>query len=376
MRSGDATRDPILDSRLKEIVKNNKLSGIVAATWGKGELLRIGAAGVRRVGSLPLLQTTDKMHLGSCTKAMTSTLVAILVEDGLLTMHSTLCDIFGDWDMIHPQVAKITVRQLMLHRSGLAGDPSLVKAWALPANKSNQENRVTMLQEVLQKAPDHNSDDWIFQYSNLGYIVLGAVVEQVTGQSWEYLMQKRLFGPLNITSAGFGKPADDTLPPMQPWGHSASGQKSWIPWRQGGPQPKNVDNPKIYGPAGTVHMSLEDWAKFASLHLLEHSSDSILSHDALAALQDPTSPGPSPSQPGITEYASGWVVAEREWAGGKVLMHSGSNTVWFSTIWLAPRRDLAFLAVTNTCNHKATNDAVAAMLDLLDDAGTVAVTSG
>jgi hypothetical protein len=53
------------------------------------------------------------------------------------------------------------------------------------------------------------------------------------------------------------------------------------------------------------------------------------------------------------DYAAGWGVASREWAGGVTLTHSGSNTLWFATTWIAPRKDLVLAAVTNQANDEA-----------------------
>lgn len=160
--------------------------------------------------------------------------------------------------------------------------------------------------------------------------------------------QERLFAPLRTISAGFGLPADKSIPPLQPWGHD-----SRIPWKHGGRSPKNVCNPSVFGPAGSLHMALEDLAKFASLYPKEQSPG-IISHDSIAALHDPTNPGPPlEGLLGSTRYAAGWGVAEHHWAGGRVLQHSGSNTMWYSVIWFAPERILAFMAAINTFNAKA-----------------------
>lgn len=355
--SCDNSNNEALAQKLDQIVYDYKLPGIVAATWHHGEIVRIASAGVRKVGfnAVPM-ESTDKMHLGSCTKAMTSTLLAMLMEDktNLLTMNSTLGQIFDDW-ILHPQIQQISIRQLMLHRSGLDANPS---SRVYNETKSNMENREILLQDLFQTAPVNNPNDWIYLYSNIGYIILGAVAEKVTGQSWEDLMQNRLFGPLGITSAGFGPPADNAiLPPLQPWGHIRTLWGRLL-------LPRNVDNPAIYGPAGTVHMSLEDWAKFASLHLMENNTNTaqLLSKESLDALHDPNSPGPLPHS-----YAAGWGVLEREWADGIALQHSGSNTLWFSTIWLAPKRELAFLVASNVFDAKAVDAAVVAMLGLLEN---------
>ena len=66
-----------------------------------------------------------------------------------------------------------------------------------------------------------------------------------------------------------------------------------------------------------------------------------------------------------SKYAMGWVVDQRPWAGGRVLTHNGSNTMWFCVTWIAPERDFAVLV---TCNEggddaaKACDEASAALI--------------
>jgi len=70
------------------------------------------------------------------------------------------------------------------------------------------------------------------------------------------------------------------------------------------------------------------------------------------------------SAPG-SPYAFGWGVATRDWAGGRVLQHAGSNTMWYATVWLAPERNIAMFAVTNAAGDagaQGTDAAVAALI--------------
>jgi CubicO group peptidase (beta-lactamase class C family) len=89
-------------------------------------------------------------------------------------------------------------------------------------------------------------------YSNGGYIVAGAMLEALTGQTWETLMEQELFQPLGITTAGFGAPGTSAVRD-QPWGHLRSGG-TWTPLSPG----PGADNPAAIGPAGTVHIALSD----------------------------------------------------------------------------------------------------------------------
>ena len=100
------------------------------------------------------------------------------------------------------------------------------------------------------------------------------MMEKKTGKSWEDLMTKEIFQPLGMTTAGFlapGSPNDVN----QPWGHTdVSGQRV----------ANKGDNPAALGPAGTVHASLADWAKFARLHLDGSEGSLSLSASALTRL--------------------------------------------------------------------------------------------
>ena len=118
------------------------------------------------------------------------------------------------------------------------------------------------------------------------------------------------------------------------------------------------------GPAGTVHCSVPDWAKFAALHLAgERGRSKLLRPATLRTLHIP---------PPSCEYAGGWFVGERSWAGGTVFNHNGSNTGWFATIWIAPVRNIAILVATNQGDkqaEKASDQASGALIKALPALG-------
>ena len=141
-------------------------------------------------------------------------------------------------------------------------------------------------------------------------------------------MEERLFTPLGMYSAGFGAPGTPAGVD-QPWGHRRGSGNAWVPSR--------FDNAAALGPAGTVHVSIADWAKFIQLWF-PNSEPKILDREALNTLITP--------RPGI--YAAGWFVVDRPWAAGLALNHTGTNTYWFSLLWVAPNRERAYLAVANS----------------------------
>ena len=311
--------DPIRDA--------HHLPGIIGAIVRGDALTAIGAVGIRKIGSAESLRVQDQVHLGSCTKAMTATLIGMLIDEGLLSWSTTFRDVFPDQaSRFHADFQATTLQQLLNHRAGLPHDASW---WNLPGLTTTDQRRAAMV-SLLGKAP-LTRPGTVYAYSNAGYVLAGLMAEEVSGHSWDELMQQRLFDPLKMASAGFGPPGKaDSGRVDQPWGHHEN---------HGLVEPTRQDNAPCMGPAGTVHCSVPDWGKFASLHLRGAQGKARLLNPAtFRALHTPP-PG--------SEYAGGWIIVDRSWAGGSALNHNGSNLVWYCSIWIAPVRDFATLVATN-----------------------------
>jgi CubicO group peptidase (beta-lactamase class C family) len=311
-----------------------------------GEVVALGASGVRRQGADARVTPGDRWHLGSCTKAMTATLVARLVERGSLGWSTAVGDAFAaSIEPIDPAWKRVTVEQLLQHRGGAPADLGADGLWARLWRREGSplEQRAQLVRGVLAKPPASDPGTR-FVYSNAGYAIAGAMLEQICDGPWEDLMRREIFDSLGMASAGFGAPgAADALD--QPCGHTLE-QGAWIPV-EAGPE---ADNPPAIGPAGAVHATLEDWAKFVGAHVAGARGESgLLKAETFARLHALPSEG---------DYALGWARPERPWAGGRVLTHSGSNTMWFAVVWAVPAKDAAILV---TCN--AGGDAAARACD-------------
>ena len=318
------------DERVNKILAAQRdfhhLPGMAGAIFKGESLAVIGAVGVRKLGSDEAMRVGDRVHLGSCTKAMTATVIGILVDEGKLKWSSTIGEVFPkEAGALHEDYQKASLHQLLSHRAGLPANT----AWGLLGKKrTTTDQRRVLLSAVLKDAPK-SKPGTKFEYSNVGYALAGLMAEQVTGMAWEVLMKERLFEPLGMTSAGFGAPGEGGKI-QEPWGHHEVGGR--VEASQG-------DNAPALGPAGTVHASLPDWAKFGMLHNQgERGKARLLKAGTFRALHTPDA-GES--------YVGGWMVVKRPWAGGTALTHSGSNTMWYATIWLAPGRDFGTLVATN-----------------------------
>ena len=309
-----------------------RLPGMIGGVVRGEELSSIGAVGIRKIGSPESIRVDDLVHLGSCTKAMTATMIGTLVDEGKLRWDSTVREVFPEQaEGFHPDYRSVTLRQLLAHRAGLPHD---VAWWEMGRGLPVVDQRRALLARALRVAPESRPGSK-YSYSNTGYVLAGMMAEAVTRAPWEDLMRRRVFGPLGMASAGFGPPGTRGKVDHA-WGHRASGDLV---------EAVHEDNSPAMGPAGTVHCSVRDWARFASFHLRGGLGGvRLLKPETLKALH---TPGPG------EEYAGGWLVVERSWAGGRALSHSGSNTLWFCTIWVAPAKDFAVLVATNAAGKPA-----------------------
>ena len=129
----------------------------------------------------------------------------------------------------------------------------------------------------------------------------------------------------------------------------------WIPEQQ---QPVHADNPAALAPAGMVHCSIGDLAKYAAWQLHgARGQGTLLKATTFKKLHTRFKRDGN--------YACGWNVEHRDWAGGDALFHGGSNGTFMTAIWLAPQKDFAVVACANLGEagaQEAVDKAVSALI--------------
>jgi CubicO group peptidase (beta-lactamase class C family) len=331
-----------------EVIRNkHDLPALAVVVVKDGRICDRAAVGVRKWGDPTPVTTNDVFHIGSDTKSMTATLTAMLIEEGKLRWDSTIAEVFPELKgRMDKQYEAVTVGQLLTHRGGVPGAPpaaAWARAWEQRGTPAQQ--RYEFIQAVLAQPPAATPGTKMI-YSNQGYAIVGAMLEKITGTPWETLITERLFKPLHMDTAGFGPPG--ILGGVdQPWGHTR---------KLGITLPVQSDNPPAISPAGRVHCSLDDLARFTIFHMQRGVTNGLLKPETLRKLHTPPAGG---------DYACGWVVVKRGWAGGTALTHAGSNTMWYVVMWLAPEKDFSVIAATNIAGPDAEqgcDEAVAAMI--------------
>ncbi|HSV99288.1 MAG TPA: serine hydrolase domain-containing protein [Sedimentisphaerales bacterium] len=327
-----------LASDLTPIREEFQFPAVGAAVILEGRLHALGVMGVRKDGDKAQAEPNDAFHLGSCTKAMTGSLIGMLVQQGKLKWETPLAEYFPDLkDTMHPDYRGVTLVHLLSHRAGV---PSMTAGFAPATNfqlfqirmmKSPVEQRKRIAEIVLALAPENKPGEKE-QYSNAGFTIAGVIAESVMGESYEDLLTRMLFTPLGMRTAGFGSMGTpgrtDAL-----WGHRKDGDK--IVPIEPGPQ---ADNPPFLTPGGRVHCSMADWAKYVQCILTAARGEAaLLPASCVRPLKEPPFGG---------HYAPGWSLHDRDW-GGRVLTHSGTNTMHYAIVWVAPQKNFAVLVAAN-----------------------------
>lgn len=348
---GEPTRAaPDGTARLEAVRAKHDVPALGMALVGPEGAEAVVVTGVRARGHGARVRTDDPWHIGSCTKAMTATLLAqVLHGRKQPTWQSTLPQV---WPALakgmHPQWKTATLEHLIRNVSG-APHETPERLWStLWENEGPVTAQRRLVTRSITRAKPTSKPGTRFEYSNAGFIMAGDAIEQLTGKAYEDVLRKRLFEPLGMTTASFGAPGTAAALDA-PRGHEKRGAR-YVPIPPG-PQ---ADNPPASAPAGGVHLSLADWARFIACHLRAGTGPEATRLLPAAAFRHLHAPHELPGEAGgHTDYAGGWITTRRRWADGPVLTHAGSNTLWYAVAWLAPKEGIAFLATCNQAGPRA-----------------------
>lgn len=327
-----------LEALLKAGIEGSKVPAMGAVLIRRGQITARAVTGLRAKGGTDPVQPGDVWHLGSNGKAMTATMVARLVEQGLLSWDAPLSHLLPELaaDM-QAAYRDVTLRDLLAHQAGLQAN--IDESWVAVFHQDKRplhEQRLAYARIALAQAPAYarGTGDG---YSNNGVLIAGLIAERASGLPYEALMRREVFEPLGLRSAGFGATRKG-----QPLGHKA-----------GEPvEGREADNPAVIAPAGGIHMSLDDWASFAIDQMAgEQGRGKLLQTASYRLLHQAVREG--------GKFALGWRL-QNSMAGvsARHLAHTGSNEAWFALIVLRPDSEDAVLVSSNAAEDAKADKAV------------------
>lgn len=330
-----------IEDQLAAICQSQNVPGIIAASVGPDGVIERACVGVRKRGSSDAISIDDQFSIASNSKAFTATLAAVLVDDGVLEWSTTISDVWPD-QPVHEGFKNVTLEQLLAHAGGLQKDlPLTGPEWGsfFAERFKPEQERARMCQLLLTKAPAGTVGK--HDYSNLGYVIVAAMLEELSKQPFEQLMKQRVFDPLKMTSTEFcsTKKLKAAKGPLL-WGHGAKGE----PIKPGAPV---SENPTVYAGCGTIRTTIGDWAKFLRWHLNESAGPVLKSDETIRRLHEGDTDRGIPGQ----KYGFGWIRFESPF--GRTLQHTGNNSNQYSLVWLMPDAKRATLVMTNTGEEQA-----------------------
>lgn len=285
----------------------------------------------RHSSELPDTATlNDRFHIGSNTKAMTAFIIARYVEKGKLKWTTKFFDLFPEWKAnSKPGYLDITLQELLSHKAGIQpfqgeNDPPI------PGFKgTKQDKRKQFGQFVLTLEPAKIDTTNPFIYSNAGYTLATLLLEKVTANTWEQLVEKVFNKDLKLNvklSWPENQKQKDT------WGHSFESGKLT-------PVPSTVDYHLDYTePSGDINIKLKDYIKFIRLNLEGLSGkNNYLKAETYKFIHK-----------GIENYSIGWYNIYEN--NKELSTHSGTAGTYYSLVHIDRVKNIAYIIFTNSFN--------------------------
>ena len=321
-----------IDAKLSDLMQESGVVGMAFGVVLDNELVFASGYGLRELGEEGPITERSVFHWASVSKPFVATAVMQLVEKDQLALDDRLSVLLPYFRMVDDRYQSITVQQLLTHTSGMPDvddyewdkpqfDDEALKRWALEQSGSE-----------LLFAPGTSR-----QYSNLGFELLGLIVQEVSGVSFEQYMQEEIFWPLQMSDSAFV--ANEIDPALRTTGHIDTPTR-----RVADAYPYN----RRHAPSSTLNTNVVDMGRFAKA-LLNHGAledARIIGEEALTMMWSPawTDPDDPSRQAGL-----GWNVGRR-WGGLQIASHGGHDDGFRSFLAIAAEEGVAVFAVSNDDN--------------------------
>lgn len=313
-------------ARLNELATEARVPGAALGIWADGREI-LAAAGELNTATRVSATADSLFQVGSITKIWTATMIMQLVDEGHLSLDTTVAEVLpgarlGAGDL----GGQVTVRHLLTHTSGIDGD--------VFTDTGRGDECVERYVGLLADTPSVFTPGAAYSYCNSGFVVLGRIIEILDGQSWDESLRERLVGPLGITRTV-------TLPEEAILHRAAVGHR-----RCG--TPVDVWNlPRGVGPAGLITAAAGDLLAFARLHLdggVTAEGKRLLSEASVAAMQLAGAAVPEFSAPG-SAVGLGWRLTQ--WGDRTIIGHDGDTIGQSAYLRIDPAAGVAACLLTN-----------------------------
>ncbi|ALO44205.1 serine hydrolase domain-containing protein [Pseudoalteromonas phenolica] len=219
---------------------SNSNPGIAVRLEQYGKVIYSGVAGLANIQNKQQLKLEDVFQIGSVSKQFTAAAILQLAERDKLKLSNTLGDFI---EGLPKDYAQVTVERVLSHTSGLPNynnDPRIRNIW-------HQERSLDdIIKEITKQTPIAKSGE-VFNYSNTGYVLLGKVIEVVSGLTYADYLKTHIFKPLQMNHSYVTKQGE--------------GNTGTIGYTSHNDSPIKVDRSWIYA-SGAITSTLEDMSRW------------------------------------------------------------------------------------------------------------------
>lgn len=331
---------------LKELNAKYKLPAMSVAVIDCGKADYFFQKGDKEYEELPLNEEM-RFGIGCCTKAFISSVAARIFGSFGLDFDTPIkeyCKSISFYDSYYQE--NLTLKDLLSHRTGF---PKQNHCFYLPLDV---EKQIPQIYEIYRPVTELRKT---FQYNNLSYILVGHILESITGNSLEELLGKELLALLNMNHTAFGYCGMSDKDICMPYIQTKDKQLC------------KVKNQRIYmgGAAGGLYSSMEDLTKWLLMFLDRGNGKNMMEDYILKGLasQKINDSLRSTNYLSAASYESGWFV--RNYKGLPMVYHEGKQIGYTCMLSFIPQKKLGVVAMTNTHNHVAPQVITNTVYDIL-----------
>lgn len=318
-------------------INQHNIPGLSLAVWSNNQL-HLAAAGVLNHSTGVEATEESIFQIGSITKVFTACLVMQLVDEGKVDLDAPVKSYLHDFRIANAEATKkITVRQLLNHTNGIAGD-------FFPDDHNQEGNLIARYLDRCNLLPLVHPVGEMYSYSNSAFAIAGRLVEVVRGISWYQAMQDYIYKPLNMQHA-IADPKD-CIRYRTAMGHVFDGDNidRWV-------LPEQPYLSLGLAPVGsTPTMSAANLILFARAHLdkgVNAEGEHWLSANAISAMQTPQIALPRLSLINDKSIGLGWGLDHYHQMGLQTFGHAGATNGFLSMLQILPEQSAAYAILMN-----------------------------
>lgn len=309
--------------------------------------------GVKKQGEDDPVNENTIFQIGSTSKAFTAALVAMMVDEGKLNWKDKVIDYLPDFMMYDPWVTReFLIDDVMAQHSGMPGYASDLLSF-IGFDRKHIIHSICYIQPISSFRSE-------FAYMNNLFLVAAALVEEISGKTWEENLRERILDPLGMNNTTYTQNGFVQSSNVAYLHQNKNGQAFVLPmdWQY-------IDWVYVYGPAGGINSNVVDMAKWIILQLNEgvYDQKQLISkenvkymHSAKTIIQDEKFPGRN-------YYDLAWVTTDNE-PYPTFIWHTGGTSGIKSLIQLIPQIQLGFAILTNMADTKLPEALIKRFIDL------------